>query len=62
MQFLTSVAEKPHYAPLFGAPGILQALCERVIVPNMQLRDSDQEIFEVDPEEYIRRDIEGSGQ
>lgn len=27
----------------------------------MQFRETDEEIFEDDPEEFIRRDIEGSG-
>ena len=33
----------------------------QVIVPNLTMREVDQEVFEDDPEEYIRRDIEGSG-
>ncbi len=37
MQFLTSVAEKENYARIYGTDGTLQALCERVIVPNMQV-------------------------
>lgn len=61
MQFLTSVAEKQHYSSIFGSEGTLQALCEKVVVPNMQFRPSDEEVFETDPDEYIRRDIEGSG-
>ena len=32
-----------------------------MIVPNVFFRDVDQEVFEDDPEEYIRRDMEGSG-
>ena len=32
----------------------------QVIVPNMMLGESDQEMFEDDPEEWIRRDMEGS--
>jgi exportin-2 (importin alpha re-exporter) len=60
MQFLTSVAEKPQYKAIFAAEGTLQALCEKVVVPNMQFRPCDEEIFETDPDEYIRRDMEGS--
>ena len=31
----------------------------QVILPNVQLRDNDEEQFEDNPEEYIRRDLEG---
>jgi exportin-2 (importin alpha re-exporter) len=33
----------------------------KVIVPNLSLREADVEVFEDDPDEFIRRDIEGSG-
>ncbi len=33
----------------------------KIVAPNVFLRASDTEMFESDPEEYIRRDIEGSG-
>jgi len=58
--FLSSVAERPHYAELFADPNILNSICEKVILPNMEFRASDEELFEDNPEEYIRRDIEGS--
>lgn len=58
--FLSSVAERPHYAELFADPNILNSICEKVILPNMEFRSSDEELFEDNPEEYIRRDIEGS--
>jgi exportin-2 (importin alpha re-exporter) len=35
-------------------------ICEKIVIPNMTLRDEDVEIFEDDPVEYIRRDLEGS--
>ncbi|CAH1253654.1 CSE1L [Branchiostoma lanceolatum] len=58
--FLASVCERPHYKHLFEDPATLSSICEKVIIPNMEFRDSDQELFEDDPEEYIRRDLEGS--
>lgn len=60
IQFLASVAERPAYRSLFEDPGTLANICEKVIVPNIQLRATDEELFEDNPEEYIRRDIEGS--
>lgn len=58
--FLASVCERPHYKDLFADQGTLQSICEKVIVPNMMFRDADEELFEDNPEEYIRKDMEGS--
>ncbi|EDO41297.1 predicted protein [Nematostella vectensis] len=60
IQFLASVSERPNYKQLFEDQATLQSICEKVIVPNMEFRDEDEEVFEDNPEEYIRRDIEGS--
>ncbi|XP_064605063.1 exportin-2-like [Liolophura sinensis] len=60
IQFLASVADRPSYKSLFEDPNTLASICEKVIVPNMQFRVADEELFEDNPEEYIRRDIEGS--
>ncbi|XP_022090609.1 exportin-2-like [Acanthaster planci] len=60
IQFLASVANRDHYKNLFDDPAVLTSICEKVIVPNMEFRASDEELFEFNPEEYIRRDIEGS--
>lgn len=60
IQFLASVAERPHYKSLFEESNALSSICEKVILPNMHFRESDEELFEDNPEEYIRRDIEGS--
>ncbi|ELU00355.1 hypothetical protein CAPTEDRAFT_165697 [Capitella teleta] len=60
IQFLASVAERPGYKNLFEDHDTLKSICEKVIVPNMEFRDADEEAFEDNPEEYIRRDIEGS--
>lgn len=58
--FLASVAERPGYKDLFAEEGTLRSICEKVIVPNMHFRDSDEELFEDNPEEYVRQDLEGS--
>ena len=60
MEFLASVAERPAYKDLFADEATLQSICEKVIVPNMEFRGSDEELFQDNPEEYIRRDLEGS--
>lgn len=60
MKFLAYVAKSPTYKDLFAEPATLQALCEKVIAPNIMLRAEDEEVFEMDADEYIRIDIEGS--
>lgn len=39
---------------------LTRQICENIIIPNVYFRDSDEELFESNPTEYIRRDIEGS--
>ncbi|OXA64637.1 Exportin-2 [Folsomia candida] len=58
--FLALVAEKDRNKALFNNPETMSGICQKVIVPNMEFRDADEELFEDNPEEYIRRDIEGS--
>uniref|UniRef100_A0A8C6PI64 Exportin-2 n=1 Tax=Nothobranchius furzeri TaxID=105023 RepID=A0A8C6PI64_NOTFU len=60
IQFLASVCERPHYKHLFEDQSTLTSICEKVIVPNMEFRSADEEAFEDNSEEYIRRDLEGS--
>ncbi|GAB0098901.1 Exportin-2 [Sergentomyia squamirostris] len=60
LTFLGTVADRNHYRHLFEDPNVLASICEKVIIPNMDFRTSDEELFEDNPEEYIRRDIEGS--
>ncbi|XP_005175375.1 exportin-2 [Musca domestica] len=60
LQFLSVVAERTHYRKIFENPEILANICEKVVIPNLDFRQSDEELFEDSPEEYIRRDIEGS--
>eukprot|EP00158_Paraphelidium_tribonemae_P005960 Partr_v1_DN27606_c1_g1_i2_m64926 putative CSE1 chromosome segregation 1-like (yeast) len=58
--FLSSVSKNPRHQATFGTPEALKNICEKIILPNIQLRESDEELFEDDPIEYIRRDLEGS--
>uniref|UniRef100_A0A8C5MWL8 Exportin-2 n=1 Tax=Leptobrachium leishanense TaxID=445787 RepID=A0A8C5MWL8_9ANUR len=60
IQFLASVCGRPHYKNLFEDPSTLTSICEKVIIPNMEFRAADEEAFEDNSEEYIRRDLEGS--
>ncbi|KAJ5475856.1 CAS/CSEC-terminal [Penicillium sp. IBT 31633x] len=60
LHFLTSVASMPEHAAAFQAEEILGQIVEKVILPNVSLRESDEELFEDEPIEFIRRDLEGS--
>lgn len=59
---------------MFASPDTLRAFCEKIILPNMSIRrelmtllqrsiradeiENEEEMFEDDPAEYIRRDLE----
>lgn len=60
IRYLVTVAERPETRPMFQDANVLNLLCQNVIIPNLTLRDTDVEQFEDDPEEYVKRDIEGS--
>ena len=60
LQFLTAVTSIADHAQAFSDESTLSQVVERVILPNLTLRDSDMEMFEDEPIEFIRRDLEGS--
>ncbi|KUI61081.1 Importin alpha re-exporter [Cytospora mali] len=60
LQFLTAVASVSKHAQAFNDENILGQIVEKVILPNVTLRESDIEMFEDEPIEFIRRDLEGS--
>ncbi|CAM0141374.1 importin-alpha export receptor [Umbelopsis sp. WA50703] len=60
LSFLNSVVRLHKHSNIYGTEGILKQLCEKIALPNMALRTIDEELFEDDPIEYIRRDLEGS--
>ncbi len=60
LQFLTAVARIEQHAQGFNNQNTLSQVVEKVILPNLSLRESDMELFEDEPIEFIRRDLEGS--
>ena len=58
--FLTSVTHSQKNAESFNNEAIASQVLEKVILPNMVLRDSDVDLFEDEPIEFIRNDLEGS--
>ncbi|WVQ82556.1 hypothetical protein IAT38_004685 [Cryptococcus sp. DSM 104549] len=60
LKFLSVVVKMGNHRAMFAAPETLNAFCEKIILPNMSLRENEEEMFEDDPMEYIRRDLEPS--
>jgi exportin-2 (importin alpha re-exporter) len=60
LSFLTCVARLPKHSEIFDNDTAMREITERIIIPNLTVRESDEELFEDDPIEYIRRDLEGS--
>lgn len=57
MNFLTTVSMSVHHALFRGA---IPQICESIVIPNVRLWDEDEELFEINYVEFIRRDMEGS--
>ncbi|KAJ2057182.1 importin-alpha export receptor [Coemansia sp. S146] len=60
MAFLRTVVRNPRQRELFSSSESLKLICERIIIPNTVLPESDEELFEDDPIQFVRRDVEGS--
>lgn len=71
MGLLTSVVKIERHSNLFSSEDVLRQIVEKIVLPNMTMRStsiytsqlivvSDEELFEDDPLDYIRRDLEGS--
>jgi exportin-2 (importin alpha re-exporter) len=59
IKFLASLVEKPMHRLLFSDVATLQELFIKIVVPNLKFRDSDEEIFEDNPRDYIISEVEG---
>lgn len=60
LRFLTSISRIKQHAQTFNNASTMGQILENVILPNLALRDSDIEMFEDEPIEFTRRDLEGS--
>ncbi|KAJ8900448.1 hypothetical protein K2173_025225 [Erythroxylum novogranatense] len=59
IKFLTTVSASVHHS-LFAGEGVIPQICQSIVIPNVRLRDDDEELFEMNYVEFIRRDMEGS--
>eukprot|EP00928_Gymnodinium_smaydae_P076155 TRINITY_DN5913_c0_g3_i1.p1 TRINITY_DN5913_c0_g3~~TRINITY_DN5913_c0_g3_i1.p1 ORF type:complete len:1066 (+),score=253.50 TRINITY_DN5913_c0_g3_i1:716-3913(+) len=62
IQFLSSAASTHWQQSPFEDPTVLSGICEKVVFPNVILRSSDKEMFEDQPLEFVRRDMEAADQ
>jgi len=60
MRFVATAVASRENVQLFANEETLKAILERIVIPNLALRQYDIEAFEDNPIEYLRRDIEGS--
>ena len=58
IDFLASVSRQERHKSIFQSS--LKVICDSIIIPNMKIRESDLEVFEDEPMEFIRRDSEGN--
>ncbi|CAN8070542.1 unnamed protein product [Agarophyton chilense] len=59
IKFLTVIARGPDHHH-YENEQALSEVCKSIIIPNMMLRADDMDLFEDNPTEYLRRDMEGS--
>ena len=60
LSVITVVAKRPQYSVFFESTETLAVITEKIILPNIQMRDIEEELFETEPIDYVRRDLEGS--
>lgn len=60
IRILASLVKKQIHQNLFKNEGTLRQIIGKIVIPNLRIREMDQELFEDDPVEYISTDIEES--
>lgn len=60
IKFLSMVSTMAHHYKVFVDDASLEQICRSIVIPNVMLREEDEELFEFNYIEYIRRDMEGS--
>ncbi|KAK4047944.1 importin-alpha export receptor [Microbotryomycetes sp. JL221] len=58
--FLGVVVKMSSQKTLFESQQTLEAFCEKIVLPNMTLRTFEEELFQDDPPEYVRRDLDST--
>jgi len=60
IKFLSLLIAKQMHRNLFQEESTLREIIAKIVVPNLMIRESDEERFEDDPNDFILGDIEGS--
>ena len=60
LHLLTAVCGTNEFVQRYNSESALASAIERTILPNITLREVDVELFEDEPIEFVRRDLEGS--
>uniref|UniRef100_A0A7R9YDQ3 Importin N-terminal domain-containing protein n=1 Tax=Pinguiococcus pyrenoidosus TaxID=172671 RepID=A0A7R9YDQ3_9STRA len=60
INFLTKIISKQLHQALFQDEATLRSIVSHVVLPNILLRELEEELFEMSPTEFIQRDMEGS--
>ena len=60
IRFLSSLIGKLMHRKLFEGEGTLREIFGRIVIPNLTIREIDEERFEDDPAEFILSDMESS--
>jgi exportin-2 (importin alpha re-exporter) len=60
IRFLSSLVKKQMHRSLFQENATLRQIIGSIVIPNLYIREVDQERFEDDPAEFIATDMEGS--
>mmetsp|Transcript_11110 Transcript_11110/g.12872 ORF Transcript_11110/g.12872 Transcript_11110/m.12872 type:complete len:995 (+) Transcript_11110:161-3145(+) len=60
IKFLSSLIAKPMHKNLFDNEQTLQQIIKNIVIPNLTIREIDEEQFEDDPAEFIMSDMEES--
>lgn len=61
IKFLSSVSSKQMNVGMFS-PEVLKNIVEQIVIRNLTASQDDEELFEDNPTDYIRKDMEGSDQ
>mmetsp|Transcript_22644 Transcript_22644/g.47061 ORF Transcript_22644/g.47061 Transcript_22644/m.47061 type:complete len:1004 (+) Transcript_22644:128-3139(+) len=60
IRFLSSLVGKLMHRELFQEEATLREIFARIVIPNLMIREVDEERFEDNPQEFILSDMEGS--
>jgi exportin-2 (importin alpha re-exporter) len=60
IKFLSSLVQKLMHRDLFKEESTLRQIVLNIVIPNLKFRESDEERFEDDPQEYMVTEVEGS--